>query len=105
MNNKIDEEDFLFDENKVIENLKDYSSEKLSEIVVNYRYLGLYEKVSVAAMKELAVRRDKGDIFNYEEYIENSLKTLPLLDHKLITNGNGLNDLLNLVKNLKGFIK
>jgi|SRR5579885_521493 len=57
-----------------------YSSEKLCEMIVCERYVGFYPEVSVACMEELAVRRDAGDQFDFETYIDNAYKTLPKLD-------------------------
>ena len=58
-------------------NIDQFASEKLGDIIVMHRYLGLYPQLSTAAMKELAGRREKGDIFNYEEYINTKLDALP----------------------------
>lgn len=57
-----------------------HPSKKLCEMIVCDRYLGFNEEISVICMEELAKRRENGDDFNFEEYIENSLKTLPILN-------------------------
>jgi hypothetical protein len=54
-----------------------HSNEKLCEIIVAGRYLGIMQDQMVAAMTELAKRREQGDQFNYEDHIEATLKTLP----------------------------
>ena len=56
------------------------SSAKLAEMVVCYRYLGLYKEVSVLAMSELGKRRADGDDFDYEAYISEKLDGLPKMD-------------------------
>lgn len=61
-----------------------YSSEKLSEMIVVERYIGFHPEVSVMAMEELAKRRMEGDPFVFENYIDQSLKSLPKLDFNLL---------------------
>lgn len=70
------------DLDKVRNQIPSYSSEKLSEMIVVERYIGFHPDVSVMAMEELAKRRIDGDQFPFEEYIENSLASLPKLDFK-----------------------
>ncbi len=60
-------------------NLLNSSSVKLADMVVCYRYLGLYKEVSMAAMEELSKRRSSGDGFDFEEHIDKQLATLPNL--------------------------
>lgn len=57
-----------------------YSSEKLCEMIVCGRYIGFYPEVSVLCMEELAVRRDSGDVFDFETYIDTAYNSLPKLD-------------------------
>lgn len=52
-------------------------SERLCEIIISHRYLGLFEKESIKAMEELSRRRSCGDQFEFELYIENNLNKLP----------------------------
>lgn len=66
-----------FSESEAIKNISNYSNEKLADIIITHRYFGLYENLSIAAMKELATRRTNGDKFEYEKYIEENLKSLP----------------------------
>jgi hypothetical protein len=60
-------------------NIPNQSSTKLAEMIVCYRYLGLYKDVSMLAMEELGKRRSDGDEFDYEDYISSKLNTLPKL--------------------------
>ncbi len=62
------------------ENVSKMSQEKLCEIIVCYRYLGLMQTESVLAMEELAARRAKGEIFNFEEKIEKLSADLPSIN-------------------------
>lgn len=71
------------DENKNIENIKTFVSEKLADIVVLNRYLGIYEAISKSAMEELANRRINGDQFEYEKYISSNLEQLPKINIKM----------------------
>ena len=108
MNNRINIEDLLSSEGDEIEedteNLTDEEikalipkqpATKLADIVISFRYLGLYKDLSVLAMEELANRRLNGDTFQYEKYIEDNLKSLPKLNFNL----SSLDDLI------KNFIK
>ena len=51
--------------------------ERLCDIVVASRYLGSLKDEALLAMEELAKRRNSGDTFKFEEYIEIELKKLP----------------------------
>lgn len=93
MTNKKDYfEDFLDDEpleevqlniNDIRKNITQYSSLKLCEMIVCDRYLGFDKEITVFCMEELARRRNNGDNFKFEEYIENSKKELPVLDFSM----------------------
>lgn len=66
-------------ENELIAEISSANSEVLAAHVVVYRSLGINKKLAIACMSELASRRKSGDDFNYEEYIENKLATIPQL--------------------------
>lgn len=86
-------------EDETVKNISKYTSIKLADIVIGYRYLGLYEKISIAAMEELGNRRVAGDTFEFEKYIDDNLKTLPKLEFKVA-------DISSMIKGLgsmKGF--
>jgi hypothetical protein len=68
------------DLNKVRENLPQFSSQKLCEMIVCDRYFGFGQEISVICMEELAKRRTAGDTFAFETYIEQVYKGLPVLD-------------------------
>lgn|SRR5574339_1208402 len=57
-----------------------YTSQKLCEMIVCERYVGFYPEVSVLCMEELGKRREAGDEFQFEDYIDEAYKTLPKLD-------------------------
>lgn len=61
-------------------NVPNYTSQKLSEMIVCDRYLGFSKDVAILCMEELSKRRQLGDQFDFESFIENSLKDLPKLD-------------------------
>lgn len=75
-------EDVKLDFDKVQENLPTYSNEKLCEMIVCDRYFGFGKKMDTMCMEELAKRRIAGDPFNFEKYIEEAQKELPVLDFK-----------------------
>ena len=84
------------DEKEIIKQVIDFSSEKLADIIVMHRYLGLYPTLSIAAMTELAARRAQGEQFNYEEYIIKHLSALP----KLIINMNNVSNLFQKLRKI-----
>lgn len=57
--------------------IKTSSSETLAAHVVVYRALKINKDIAVACMKELAKRKDDGDDFDFETYIENKLAEVP----------------------------
>jgi hypothetical protein len=61
------------------QNIKNYDSQKLAEMIVCDRYFGCYRDLAIICMQELARRRASGDNFAFEEYIEQSFKQLPEL--------------------------
>lgn len=57
--------------------IKSFSSEKLCEIIVTFRYLNVLKEEAIEAMNELSNRKNSGDLFDYESFIEKALKELP----------------------------
>lgn len=53
------------------------SSDKLCEIIVSNRYLGVMREEAIICMLELARRRIIGDDFAYEEKVDKLLASLP----------------------------
>jgi len=70
---EIGEEDFK-------KNISAMSQDKLCEIIVCFRYLGLMQEESMLAMEELATRRANGEEFNFEDRIEELTKGLPSIN-------------------------
>jgi hypothetical protein len=64
-------------------NLPQYTSQKLSEMIVADRYLSFNKEMGVMCMEELARRRAAGDPFEFEKYIDDAFNSLPKLDFKL----------------------
>ncbi len=89
------------DEKEIIGNFPTYPSERLADLVVSYRYLGMYKNLSVAAMQELSNRRVAGDEFKYEGYIEKNLKELPEIKFDL----KDLSGIMDKFKGLKKYAK
>lgn len=69
---------------KIRTNIPNYTSEKLSEMIAVERYIGFHPEVSVMCMEELSKRRQAGDPFPFEDYIDNSLSGLPKLDFNML---------------------
>jgi len=75
-----DTDKVFLDLNKVRENLPKYSTQKLCDMIICNRYFVLHKDITVMCMEELAKRRDAGDTFDFENYIETNSKDLPDLD-------------------------
>lgn len=78
-----DDEIVSFDLNKIKLLIPKYSSHKLCEMIVCQRYFGFDQEMGVLCMQELAIRRANGDNFNFEEYIDSSLASLPALSFNI----------------------
>jgi hypothetical protein len=79
------------DEENIQQNIKQFSDEKLCEIIVSARYLGVFRDEAILSMTELASRREQGSVFPYEKRIEEIFSSLPkfILDlNTLIKNSN-----------------
>jgi hypothetical protein len=75
-----EEEEVKLDIEEMKANIPQFTSQKLCEMVVCDRYFGFEQKISVICMEELAARRLKGEVFNFEGYIEQVSKEMPVLD-------------------------
>jgi hypothetical protein len=53
------------------------SMDALAANVVVYKALGLYKDFAIKCMEELARRKNQGDTFDYEKFIEEELKKIP----------------------------
>jgi hypothetical protein len=60
-------------------NIGNYTSEKLSEMIVCNRYFGSFQEVAIICMEELSRRRQAGQDFPFENYIEEQFNKLPEL--------------------------
>jgi hypothetical protein len=78
--------------NQEIEDVSQFSNEKLCSLVAANRYLKLNEAMQLECMKELAKRRDGGDNFNFEEKIKEYFDQLPPIDLNLPNVMSMLND-------------
>ena len=67
------------DVGRIRSNIGAYTSEKLAEMIVCHRYFGCYQEVAVVCMEELSRRRQSGQTFAFEDYIEQEFKKLPEL--------------------------
>lgn len=64
----------------IVKLIPEFSSEKLCDIIICNRYLGVYKDLAVSCMIELSNRRSNGNDFDFESYIDNNYKELPKLD-------------------------
>jgi len=58
-------------------NVNTFTSEKLADVIVTFRYLGCFKEEAIVSMKELARRRSLGDTFDFESYISTESAKLP----------------------------
>jgi hypothetical protein len=87
---KLDQEDDYgdiesspMDADLIIKNLSNYNSEKLCEMIICDRYLGFNKEIALACMAELSFRRQNGNDFNFEDFIELAIKSLPIIDFSI----------------------
>jgi hypothetical protein len=78
-NEEFNSEFIGFDFDKIENNISNYLSNKLCEMIVCNRYFDFNKKITELCMKELSRRRLDGDSFDYESYIEKISKELPEL--------------------------
>lgn len=101
MTNELDDSDEEIGEftppdfNKLKDNISQYSSEKLCELIVCDRYFGCYKEIAIVCMEELARRRLAGDEYVFEDYIEKAYNTLPKLDFAIPDLGDVLRQLIS----------
>lgn len=81
-----DIEDENFEDDSDFSELATVPSKELCDVVIAFRYLGVFKSRAIACMKELAERREKGDAFAFEDYITEELGKLPVLDLTISTN-------------------
>jgi hypothetical protein len=89
-----------FDLKKIRDNLPKYTVEKLCEMIVADRYFKFNDEIQVMCMEELARRREAGDPFEFETYIETSLKELPVLSDAMPN----IRDVLSNMVKTKGLV-
>lgn len=68
----------MLDINIIKSNISSYDDKRLCEMIVCVRYFGLDQNIGTLCMQELARRRELGDNFDFETYIESSYQELPV---------------------------
>jgi hypothetical protein len=58
-------------------NISTIDSKSLAAYVVLYRTLGMHKDLSVLCMQELCLRRNNGDNFEYEKFIDEEISKVP----------------------------
>ncbi len=92
--NRLQELQSLIDTNNI-------SSEMLAVQVVIYRTLGIDKDAAELAMQELGSRRERGDSFEFENYIEQEVNKVPKIskvDNKKLSGQFNLQAILKLIK-------
>lgn len=80
---------------------KKCTSEQLADLIIGYRHFGFFKEYTTDIMKELSFRRQNGDKFDYEGYIEENIKDLPKISFEKQMPA----DIINLFKNIKKIIR
>lgn len=93
-----DDDEEMISEEDLLKNIHTYNIEKLCDVVIAHRYLGMFNKLYIPCMEELGRRRAAGDTFPFEDYIDNNIKDLPKLDFKVTDLGDMINNLKNMKK-------
>ena len=76
------------------------TSESLAAVIISNRLLGLFSDQAKVCMSELLRRReDEGDLFKFEEYIANQIKTIQDNNEQASAN-NGLMSLLSSISKI-----
>lgn len=88
-----------FDIKIIKEKIPLYNSNKLCEMIVTARYLGLHPDLDIYCMEELASRRLNGDSFDFETHIDSISRELPVLDFS--SNGFDIRQVLNQAMSIK----
>ncbi len=78
-----DDDDFEVSDKSPFDSIPEQPSTKLADIVIAFRYLGWYRDLSIKSMEELSKRREAGDSFQFEQYIEDNIAKLPKMDIKM----------------------
>jgi hypothetical protein len=60
--------------------ISNVTSIKLCDIVITYKYIGFNKDLAILCMEELSNRRQNGDIFDFESYIDTEYSKLPELN-------------------------
>lgn len=76
-------------------NIPNYNSKKLCEMIVCNRYFSFNKEITEMCMQELSQRRINGDNFEFENFIDESMKSLPPLDFGGFDIRNILNQAIN----------
>lgn len=63
--------------------VEDLTPQELCDVVVAFRYLGLFRERATKCMEELAQRRMHGDDFEFEKQIDETVKSLPVIEQKI----------------------
>lgn len=66
--------------NELESKISNLTNDRLCEIIVANRYIGIMQQEAIECMKELAKRRGLGNVFNYEMHIETLLSSLPKIN-------------------------
>lgn len=76
-------------------------SNAMATFVVLYRSLGMFKQLAVVCMAELARRRNLGEEFDYETYIETELNKVPKIPNMNLDSVRGLLNIQALAKMVK----
>lgn len=75
-------------------------SKSLASYIIAYKALGLNKEIAIECMNELSKRRNLGDEFEFENFIEQELEKLPK-----ITPPQNISNIFSLIKQFKNHDK
>jgi len=67
-------------EDELLAKLPELPEQKIADLIIANRYLGMFPNIATAAMSELSKRRENGSEFAYEQYITEQINKLPKLN-------------------------
>jgi hypothetical protein len=82
---------------ELTQNINSFTEEKLCEIIVSSRYLGILKDEAILCMQELASRRLNGSSFPFEQKIEEITATLPKINMDLKSVFKGIQSIKDII--------
>jgi len=79
MKNNSDNEENTLNKDSQMASIKTSESSALAAQVIAYRAIGINKDIAIACMEELGQRRNAGDDYDFESYINEEVAKIPKL--------------------------